>query len=233
MEMAQAHRRLGSEVTVIEGAKALGKDDPELDAIVLEAAPRRRRQRSSRARRSRASARTTAARSSVRERDGRERSQARHLLIAVGRKANVERLGSGRPRASKTTKARHQGRCRPAHAPTGASMPSATWRAGCSSPMSPTTMPGIVIRSCLFRLPAKVRTARHALGHLHRSGARPGRPDRARTRGEAREQARRSCGSNTPRTTARGRASPLVSSRSWSRAVAPWAPPSWARRRAS
>ncbi len=36
MEMAQAHRRLGSEVTVVEGLKALGKDDPELAAIVLE-----------------------------------------------------------------------------------------------------------------------------------------------------------------------------------------------------
>lgn len=35
MEMAQAHRRLGSEVTVIEGLKALGKDDPELVEIVL------------------------------------------------------------------------------------------------------------------------------------------------------------------------------------------------------
>jgi pyruvate/2-oxoglutarate dehydrogenase complex dihydrolipoamide dehydrogenase (E3) component len=36
MEMAQAHRRLGCDVTVIEGAKALGKDDPELAAVVLE-----------------------------------------------------------------------------------------------------------------------------------------------------------------------------------------------------
>ena len=36
MEMAQAHRRLGSDVTVIEGLKALGKDDPELAAIVLD-----------------------------------------------------------------------------------------------------------------------------------------------------------------------------------------------------
>lgn len=36
MEMAQAHRRLGSQVTVIEGMRALGKDDPELAAIVLE-----------------------------------------------------------------------------------------------------------------------------------------------------------------------------------------------------
>ena len=36
MEMAQAHRRLGSRVTVLEGMKALGKDDPELAAIALE-----------------------------------------------------------------------------------------------------------------------------------------------------------------------------------------------------
>ena len=36
MEMAQAHVRLGSKVTVIEGATAMGKDDPELAAIVLD-----------------------------------------------------------------------------------------------------------------------------------------------------------------------------------------------------
>lgn len=34
IEMAQAHRRLGAEVTVIEGAHILGKDDPELVEIV-------------------------------------------------------------------------------------------------------------------------------------------------------------------------------------------------------
>ncbi len=37
MEMAQAHRRLGCAVTVIEGATALGKDDPEMAAVVLTA----------------------------------------------------------------------------------------------------------------------------------------------------------------------------------------------------
>jgi pyruvate/2-oxoglutarate dehydrogenase complex dihydrolipoamide dehydrogenase (E3) component len=36
LELAQAHRRLGSEVTVLEGAKAMAKDDPELAAVVLE-----------------------------------------------------------------------------------------------------------------------------------------------------------------------------------------------------
>jgi pyruvate/2-oxoglutarate dehydrogenase complex dihydrolipoamide dehydrogenase (E3) component len=37
MEMAQAHRRLGCQVTVIEAAKALGRDDPEAAAVVLDA----------------------------------------------------------------------------------------------------------------------------------------------------------------------------------------------------
>ena len=36
MELAQAHHRLGAEVTVIEAQKALGKDDPELARIVVE-----------------------------------------------------------------------------------------------------------------------------------------------------------------------------------------------------
>ncbi|MDZ4093796.1 MAG: FAD-dependent oxidoreductase, partial [Paracoccaceae bacterium] len=35
LEMAQAHRRLGCRVTVIEGMKALGRDDPEMAAVVL------------------------------------------------------------------------------------------------------------------------------------------------------------------------------------------------------
>ena len=36
IEMAQAHQRLGAKVTVIEGAVAMGNDDPELAAIVLD-----------------------------------------------------------------------------------------------------------------------------------------------------------------------------------------------------
>lgn len=37
MEMAQAHRRLGCAVTVVEAAKALGRDDPDCAAVVLAA----------------------------------------------------------------------------------------------------------------------------------------------------------------------------------------------------
>ncbi len=37
IEMAQAHRRLGCDVTVIEAAKLLGREDPELAAVVIDA----------------------------------------------------------------------------------------------------------------------------------------------------------------------------------------------------
>lgn len=90
MEMAQAHRRLGSRVTVIEAARALGKDDPELAAIALE--------------------RLRAEGIEIVEEQGAERIAATdggitvttadgtvhdgtHLLVAVGRKANTDDLG--------------------------------------------------------------------------------------------------------------------------------------------
>jgi pyruvate/2-oxoglutarate dehydrogenase complex dihydrolipoamide dehydrogenase (E3) component len=36
VEMAQAHRRLGCRVTVLEGARVLGREDPELAAVVID-----------------------------------------------------------------------------------------------------------------------------------------------------------------------------------------------------
>ena len=89
MEMAQAHLRLGSRVTVIEGAKALGKDDPEMAAIVIE-----------RLRAEGVAIEEGATVSSVSGAEGGIRVEAEdgrvfegsHLLMAVGRKPNVERL---------------------------------------------------------------------------------------------------------------------------------------------
>ncbi len=89
MEMAQAHRRLGSQVTVLEGAIALGKDDQELAAIALD--------------RIRAEGVTIvegamaaeikgkAGAISVHTKDGAV-FKGSHLLMAVGRKANVDGL---------------------------------------------------------------------------------------------------------------------------------------------
>jgi len=89
MEMAQAHRRLGCEVTVIEGMRALGRDDPEMAAQVLDAlrgediaieedAPA-------------TEIRGKPGAIEVEVKDGRV-FKGTHLLMAVGRKANIDKL---------------------------------------------------------------------------------------------------------------------------------------------
>lgn len=89
MEMAQAHVRLGSRVTVIEGLKAMGKDDPELAAIVLgklrdEGIKIVEGQQAEKIR-------GTAGAISVKTADGAVYTGS-HLLMAVGRKANIDTL---------------------------------------------------------------------------------------------------------------------------------------------
>jgi pyruvate/2-oxoglutarate dehydrogenase complex dihydrolipoamide dehydrogenase (E3) component len=89
MEMAQAHRRLGCEVTVIEGAKVLGQDDPEMVAVV-----RARFEAEGIALEDGAMAseiRGTAGAIEVEATDGRV-FRGSHLLMAVGRRANTDRL---------------------------------------------------------------------------------------------------------------------------------------------
>ncbi|WP_127561996.1 dihydrolipoyl dehydrogenase family protein [Nioella ostreopsis] len=89
MELAQAHRRLGCEVTVLEGVKALGKDDPELAAIALETL--------------RAEGIRIIEGAMVSEVSGSEgtiavttedgtRHEGTHLLVAVGRTVNIDQL---------------------------------------------------------------------------------------------------------------------------------------------
>ncbi len=89
MEMAQAHRRLGCEVTVIEGAKALGKDDPELAAIVLESLRDEGIEIAEDAMAK--EVRGKAGAIEIEAEDGRV-FKGTHLLMAVGRKPNTERL---------------------------------------------------------------------------------------------------------------------------------------------
>jgi pyruvate/2-oxoglutarate dehydrogenase complex dihydrolipoamide dehydrogenase (E3) component len=89
MEMAQAHIRLGSKVTVIEGAKALGKDDPELAAIVLDSLRAEGVEIAEDA-----LAETVVGKAGAVEihaEDGRV-FKGSHILMAVGRKANMENL---------------------------------------------------------------------------------------------------------------------------------------------
>ena len=89
MEMAQAHRRLGSRVTVIEGAKALGKDDPELTAPLL--AMLRAEGIDVREQSSAKSVQRTAigVRVEVKGPSGTEAVDGTHLLLATGRRPNI------------------------------------------------------------------------------------------------------------------------------------------------
>ena len=89
MEMAQAHRRLGCDVTVIEGMKALGRDDPEAAAVVLDSLRDEGIDIAEDA--MAAQIRGTAGALEVECRDGRIFSGS-HLLVAVGRKPNLDRL---------------------------------------------------------------------------------------------------------------------------------------------
>lgn len=89
MEMAQAHLRLGSKVTVIEGMKALGKDDPEMAGFVLDKLRGEGLEIAEDA--LAAEIRGTAGAIEVEVKDGRV-FKGTHLLMAVGRKANVDRL---------------------------------------------------------------------------------------------------------------------------------------------
>lgn len=92
MEMAQAHRRLGSKVTVLEGAKALGKDDPELAAIVLE----KLRDEGLEIREGTLAEKVEASGSRIRVHvkagPAQDVVEGTHLLLAVGRTPNISDL---------------------------------------------------------------------------------------------------------------------------------------------
>ncbi|SDY56333.1 Pyruvate/2-oxoglutarate dehydrogenase complex, dihydrolipoamide dehydrogenase (E3) component [Jannaschia faecimaris] len=88
MEMAQAHVRLGCKVTVIEAAKAMGKDDPELAAIVL----RNLRAEGIEIVEGAKAEKVSGKAGDVTVQTDKGTHTGTHLLMAVGRKANIERL---------------------------------------------------------------------------------------------------------------------------------------------
>lgn len=153
MEMAQAHRRLGSRVTVIEGARALGKDDPELAAIALD---RLRGEGIEIAEEALAQeVRGQAGAIEIEAKDGRV-FKGSHLLMAVGRKANIERLDLDKA-GIETAKAGIK---------VDASLKTSNRRVYAIGDVAGGLQfthvagyhAGIVIRSALFGLPAKTRT---------------------------------------------------------------------------
>ncbi|SHJ77892.1 Pyruvate/2-oxoglutarate dehydrogenase complex, dihydrolipoamide dehydrogenase (E3) component [Shimia gijangensis] len=153
MEMAQAHVRLGCKVTVIEGAKALGRDDPEMAEFVLDALRNEGVEIAEQTIATQISDQN--GQITVETKDGHSFTGS-HLLIAVGRKANIDRLnlseaGIETHRAGITVDASLKTSNRKAYAigdVTGGQQ--FTHVAGYHA--------GVIIRSALFGLPAKQRT---------------------------------------------------------------------------
>lgn len=154
LELAQAHRRLGADVTVLEMFTALGKDDPELAAIVTE----RLRREGVDLREGVGVARVSATADGVAveiEDEGRTESlTAAHLLVAAGRRPNIDDLGleaAGveRNRAGVVVDDRLRTTNRRVFAAGDAvGKYQFTHVAGYHA--------GIIIRNALFRMPAKV-----------------------------------------------------------------------------
>lgn len=153
MEMAQAHVRLGCKVTVIEGDKALGQDDPEMAAFVLETLRSEGVEIAEDALAAQVSEK--GGQITIDTQDGRNFSGS-HLLMAVGRKANTDRLnlsaaGIATHRTGITVDDSLKTSNRRVYAigdVTGGKQ--FTHVAGYHA--------GIIIRSALFGLPAKQRT---------------------------------------------------------------------------
>jgi len=92
MEMAQAHRRLGAEVTVIEAFTLMGKDDPELTAIVLQALQKEGIQFHEGVKVVGVEKTAGGVAVVTESEDGQLRVEGSHLLVAAGRAPNVNGL---------------------------------------------------------------------------------------------------------------------------------------------
>ena len=153
IEMAQAHIRLGSKVTVVEGAKALGRDDPEAAGLVLAKLRAEGVEIAENTQAERVSGADGAI--TVHTQDGGSITGS-HLLVAVGRKVNVdgldlEQAGVRYDRKGVKVDASLRASNRRVYAiGDAAGGLQFTHLAGYHA--------GVIIRSMLFGLPAKART---------------------------------------------------------------------------
>ena len=93
LEMAQAHHRLGSKITVLEGAKALAKDDPELVEIALSQLRDEGIDIQEDTLVEKVEGGLGQVKVHVKSGDANKTIEGTHLLVATGRKANVSGLG--------------------------------------------------------------------------------------------------------------------------------------------
>jgi pyruvate/2-oxoglutarate dehydrogenase complex dihydrolipoamide dehydrogenase (E3) component len=156
LELAQAHRRLGAKVTVLEAAAPLAKDDPECAAIVVEHLAREGIAIRASVKVTRIGHTDGRIQAVIETSQGEETIEGSNLLIAAGRRANVEGLdlekaGITYERAGivvdKGLKTTNKKVYAIGDAAGGHFTHAANYHAG------------IVIRNALFRLPAKASEA--------------------------------------------------------------------------
>ena len=154
MEMAQAHRRLGAKVTVMEVARLLVKDDPELSRIVIACLAGEGIGFYEGGRDLRFEKTDSGFRACCETDEGKQYVEGSHLLIATGRKPNVDGLNL---EAANVTFS-------PRGIEVDARLRTSNRRifaiGDVAGPYQFTHMAayqaGIVIRNALFKLPAKV-----------------------------------------------------------------------------
>jgi pyruvate/2-oxoglutarate dehydrogenase complex dihydrolipoamide dehydrogenase (E3) component len=93
LELAQAFRRLGARVTVLEAAVPLAKDDPECAAVVLDRLDREGVVIRAGLGVTRVAHADGKVQVTIAGPNGEETVEGSHLLVATGRRANVEGLG--------------------------------------------------------------------------------------------------------------------------------------------
>jgi pyruvate/2-oxoglutarate dehydrogenase complex dihydrolipoamide dehydrogenase (E3) component len=152
LEMAQAHRRLGAQVTVIEAATPLAQDDPELAAVVLDQLAAEGVEVVA----STAVSRVFRSAQGIGVEAGGRSFTGSHLLVATGRKPNVEELGLGAAGIAFTARGITVGKGLRTSNPRVYAIGDVaggrfTHEAGYQA--------GIVIRNALFGLPARASAA--------------------------------------------------------------------------
>ncbi|MEJ1157126.1 dihydrolipoyl dehydrogenase family protein [Prosthecomicrobium sp. N25] len=158
LELAQAFRRLGSEVTVLEAERALGREDPDLARVALERIRRDGVSLREGAKVERVERGPEGIVLSVAGPDGTERIAGSHLLVAAGRAPttaglDLERAGIAQDRRGITVDRGLRTTNRRVYAI--GDVASVEGRGGLQFTHVAGYHAGLVVRSILFRLPVR------------------------------------------------------------------------------
>ncbi|NJO33548.1 MAG: FAD-dependent oxidoreductase [Rhodospirillales bacterium] len=152
-EMAQAHRRLGSRVTILDLARMLPKDDPEAVEVVRQTFRAEGIETAETVKVVRVEKSTDGISLTLNEGGTERRIEGSHLLVATGRQANVHDLGLDRAGVKCTFQGVEvDARLRTANKRIFA---AGDVIGGLQFTHAASYHAGIVLRNALFRLPAK------------------------------------------------------------------------------